>query len=162
MKSILLIRHAKSDWSFNVPDFDRPLNKRGHSNAPDMAKRILQKGIKIDAFISSSAKRAYTTACYFAEIYQHPVSHIIQIPSLYHAPPQVFSEIIGLTNNNHHSIALFAHNPGITAFANELGVASIDHMPTCSIFALDAICNQWQDFAKAEKSFCFFDYPKNG
>ena len=62
MKSLLLIRHAKSSWDFDVEDFDRPLNHRGKNDAPEMAKRLLKKDIKIDAFISSPAKRAITTA----------------------------------------------------------------------------------------------------
>jgi phosphohistidine phosphatase len=67
MKTLLLIRHAKSSWDTpSQKDFDRPLNDRGHHDAPAMAERLLDKGIKIDAFISSTANRALTTARYFA------------------------------------------------------------------------------------------------
>lgn len=67
MKQLLLVRHAKSDWGNpGLDDFDRPLNERGKKDAPAMAKRIIEKKIKIDAFISSPAKRAAKTAKYFA------------------------------------------------------------------------------------------------
>jgi len=58
LKSLLLIRHAKSDWAdASLKDFDRPLNDRGKRDAPVMAHRLLDKKVKIDAFISSPAKR---------------------------------------------------------------------------------------------------------
>ena len=59
MKKLLLVRHAKSSWDDPFQkDFDRPLNERGHSDAPLMAKRLLKQDIDIDAFVSSTAVRA--------------------------------------------------------------------------------------------------------
>ncbi len=59
MKTLILIRHGKSSWDDpTLPDFDRPLNERGKKDAPKMAKRLADKKINIDAFISSPAKRA--------------------------------------------------------------------------------------------------------
>ena len=70
MKQLLLIRHAKSDWNdASLSDFDRPLNNRGKTDAPVMAKRLLDKKVKIDLFISSPAKRAKKTASIFAKEY---------------------------------------------------------------------------------------------
>ena len=70
MKTLILVRHAKSDWGTpSLGDFDRPLNDRGKRDAPVMAQRLLDKKIKIDAFISSPAKRAKKTATVFAEAY---------------------------------------------------------------------------------------------
>jgi phosphohistidine phosphatase len=72
MKSILMIRHAKSSWDDpGQPDFDRPLNERGKQDAPSMAKRLLEKSVAIDAFISSPAKRARKTASLFAAEYKY-------------------------------------------------------------------------------------------
>lgn len=65
MKQLLLVRHAKSSWANSgQSDFDRPLNERGHKDAPMMAKRIMDRGIHIDLVISSNAVRALTTAHY--------------------------------------------------------------------------------------------------
>src|SRR4051794_9695084 len=70
MKTLILVRHAKSSWDQpGVSDIDRPLNERGKSDAPQMAKRLKERNIKIDLFISSPAKRAKKTAKYFAEEY---------------------------------------------------------------------------------------------
>lgn len=160
MKSILLIRHAKSSWDFNVKDFDRPLNHRGETDAPAMAKRLLKKDIKIDAFVSSPAKRAISTAAYFADVYDKKKKNIIVIPALYEAGVIDFFNAIDGLDGDLKNVALFSHNPGITAFANRLTSTIIDNMPTCAVFAVKADIKKWVDFEAATKEFWFFDYPK--
>ena len=161
MKQLLIIRHAKSSWDIStLNDFDRPLNARGHDDAPMMAKRLLDKKISIDAFVSSTAKRALTTAAYFAETYEAKENAIIKTPELYHASSKDFYEVIKKINDKFNSIAIFSHNPGITDFVNDLTKTKIDNMPTCGVFAVKVNINSWKDFADAKKEFLFFDYPK--
>ncbi len=161
MKSILIIRHAKSSWD-NVlqKDFDRPLNDRGHKDAPAMAKRLLDKKIYIDAFIASPALRAYTTAGYFAKAYAKKEKDIVTFPQLYEASTPVFYSVISHTSDAFNTIAIFSHNPGITDFVNSLTNTRIDDMPTCGIYAVHADIEHWKDFESAKKTFWFFDYPK--
>lgn len=162
MKQLLVVRHAKSSWDFSsMNDFDRPLNDRGHRDAPMMAKRLLHKQISIDAFISSTAKRAFTTATYFAEAYGLKDKNIIRVPELYHAAASIFYNVITNTDDAFNTIAVFSHNPGISEFVNELTDASIDNMPTCGIFAVTVHTGTWKDFIAAKKDFWFFDYPKS-
>ncbi|MEP7238674.1 MAG: histidine phosphatase family protein [Ferruginibacter sp.] len=162
MKTLFIIRHAKSDQSFLGNDFERPLNERGKSDATMMANRLLDKKIKIDALVSSPAVRAKKTAAAFAEILNIPQDGIILISSLYQAPSQVFYEEIGVLPKNLNSLALFSHNPGITYFVNSLKTKTrIDNMPTCGIFAVSANIELWAEFSKAQKEFLFFDYPKS-
>jgi phosphohistidine phosphatase len=160
MKSLLLVRHAKSSWDFDVEDFDRPLNDRGKKNAPEMAKRLVKKDIKIDAFISSPAERALSTATHFVEEYDKKPKNIIEVPSLYHASTESFYSVIEELDNDFKTVALFSHNPGITDFANELTKTRIEDMPTCAIFAIKADIKKWSDFREGQKEFWFFDYPK--
>jgi phosphohistidine phosphatase len=161
-KTVLLIRHAKSDWGdASLSDFDRPLNERGKTDAPAMAQRLLDKNIFIDAFISSSANRAKKTARIFAKAYKRDKDEIIYKNELYAAPENVFYNVIASADNKFKSIAIFAHNPGLTEFANLLTDARIDNIPTCAIFAIKAECEKWKDFKEAKKEFWFFDYPKN-
>lgn len=161
MKTVLLVRHAKSSWEDPMTiDFDRPLNERGKKDAPAMAKRIKKKGFEIDSLISSPAKRAKKTAKLFAEVFKYNEEKIIYKTELYHADPATFYSVIEQTSNNHESIAVFSHNPGITYFVNELTEVKIDEVPTCGVFALKAECSKWKDFKKAKKQFLFFDYPK--
>jgi phosphohistidine phosphatase len=58
-------------------------------------------------------------------------------------------------------IALFSHNNGITEFANILSATRIDHMPTCSVFAVRVDLKEWRDFEPGKAEFYFFDYPKS-
>ena len=69
MKRLILIRHAKSSWSdYSIDDFDRSLNKRGERDAPFMAQKLAEKGIKPDLIVSSPAKRAIICEkVYFSE-----------------------------------------------------------------------------------------------
>jgi phosphohistidine phosphatase len=161
LKTLLVIRHAKSDQSFFGNDFERPLNDRGKKDAPVVASRLLEKNIAIDAFVSSPAKRAKKTAEIFCQTFKQQTDDILFISSLYHAPSQQFYEVIKTLDDKDNTVAIFAHNPGITYFVNELAAVRIDNMPTCAVFAVQADIEHWKDFAKAKKEFLFFDYPKN-
>ncbi len=161
MKQLILIRHAKSSWAvFSIKDFDRPLNDRGKKDAPVMAKRLLDKGITIDAFIASPAKRARKTAELFVKEYKAEKNSIFFFDELYLAATSNFLDVINKTDDRFKTIAVFSHNEGITDFANSLTETRIDNIPTCGIFAIKIKTKHWSDFAEAEKEFWFFDSPK--
>ena len=161
MKTLLLVRHAKSSWADpGQKDFDRPLNTRGLKDAPVMAKRLIARNVEIDVFISSTAKRARQTCeLFMREFDANPDTMIFQ-SELYLAEPDAFTEVIQRINSTVDHAIIFSHNNGITDFANQLTNTRIDEMPTCSVFAIKIKENNWADFAKAEKEFWFFDYPK--
>jgi phosphohistidine phosphatase len=161
MKTVLLVRHAKSSWEDPlVVDFERPLNERGKKDAPAMAKRVKDRQYKIDCFISSPARRARKTAKLFAEVFKYKEEKIIYKSELYHADPETFYSVIEQCGNDYNTIAIFSHNPGITYFVNELTEIKLDDMPTCAVFAVSMDGGKWKDFRKAKKQFLFFDYPK--
>jgi phosphohistidine phosphatase len=162
MKSLILVRHAKSSWDDpSQSDYDRPLNDRGRKDAPMMAKRLVAKGIRSDALVSSPAIRAFTTAQAFAAAMDIPKHLLHTAGPLYMAGPADFFRVIASLDDGVGTAALFSHNPGITDFANLLGVARIDHFPTCSVLGIHADTAHWKDFETARKSFWFFDFPKN-
>lgn len=161
MKSLLLIRHAKSSWDNHLQnDFDRPLNPRGLKDAPMIANRLLERKVKIDAFISSPAKRAKQTCEFFMQVYKKAPESMILQSQLYLAEPAVFLQTIKQLPEGIAHAAIFSHNNGITEFANTLSATQVDNMPTCSVFAVNALIEHWSDFEKAKKEFWFFDYPK--
>ncbi len=129
-------------------------------DAPMMAKRLLEKKVFIDGFISSTANRALTTAKHFAEAYHFPQNKIEKVQQLYHAYPQDFYQVISKWEDNINSAAIFSHNPGITEFVNSLTDTTIDNMPTCGIFAIKADIKYWKDFNSGKRTLWFFDYPK--
>lgn len=160
MKTILFIRHAKSSWDDpTVTDFDRTLNDRGKKNAPEMAERMLKKGVKLDLLVSSPAKRAKQTARAFASVLD--VEDIVYKEELYLPDPSAFTKVIQTLPSKYRHIAIFSHNPGITEYVNRLGNNRIDNMPTASIFAVKVDCENWSDFEPGKAEFWFFDYPKS-
>ncbi len=160
MKTLLVIRHAKAESSFTLNDFERPLNDRGKKDAPEMAIGLSNQNIQIDAFVSSPATRAKQTATLFCETLHGNVNEIILISALYHAPSTVFYDCIKNIDNQYNTVAIFAHNPGISYFVNELLLVRIENMPTCAVFAVRVNSTTWKDFAKSKKEFLFFNYPK--
>ena len=163
MKKILIIRHAKSSWAeIGQRDFDRPLNERGMRDAPEMAQRLIKKGIVVNAFISSSAKRALTTTQLMMQEMKMKDDQLIIVPELYHAPPSVMLSAINNTPNEFETIAVVCHNPGITVFANMIKGLSIDNVPTCGVLMLKSDVNKWEEVSEKNLAFAFIDYPKNG
>jgi|SRR5664279_774923 len=161
MKTLILVRHAKSSHSLEISsDFDRPLNDRGLREASEMGRKLFKKKVLISRFVSSPALRAKTTAELFAAEYDRKMKDITFIPSLYHAEPNQFLEAISALTDDCDQVAIFSHNPGITEFASALTSTHITQMPTSSVFAVTADINHWKDFAKAEKQFLFFYRPE--
>jgi phosphohistidine phosphatase len=144
-----------------LPDFERSLNERGKHDAPLMAKRIKDKKIEVDAFVSSPAKRAKKTAEIFMDEFDVKEKKLILIPSLYEATPDKFYDAIGNLKDKNDTVALFAHNPGITDFINSLECSPVYNMPTCGVYAFKIKIKNWKEFREGKKEFLFFDYPKH-
>lgn len=162
MKTLVLVRHAKSSWDdFSIGDEERPLNDRGKKNAPEMAKRLAKKKIMIDAILTSPAKRAKSTAEYFAEEHDVKKNKFIVVPDLYMAGREAFIKTIRNAPKKADTIAVVSHNNGITEFANTISNARIDNMPTCAVFAVKCHISDWADFEPANNEYYFFDYPKS-
>ncbi len=161
MKTLLLIRHAKSSWDdASMDDFDRPLNNRGTKDAESMSRRLAKQIPAIDTFFSSPAKRAKTTAGKFADAFDASKKLVFE-KGLYLAPESFFYSFISGIDNDLDTVAIFAHNPGITDFANSLATeVTTDNIPTCGIFAVSIDIKNWKDFTDARKKLLFYDYPK--
>ena len=129
MKQLVLVRHAKSDWSDpSLDDHDRPLNGRGQANALMMAERFAARGINVARIVSSTAVRARTTAAEFARATGLEVE---LDATLYMSTAKTL--LARAASSGEASIMLVAHDPGITVLANELSASGIQHMPTCAI-----------------------------
>lgn len=157
-----MIRHAKSSWSNPLQsDYDRPLNKRGETDAPMMGERLKKLGIVPDLIISSTAKRAEQTAKKIATAIGYDINSIKWVEKLYHCIPAVFEEVIYELDDNIKTVFIVAHNPGITDFVNELSSAfATDNMPTCGIVGAEFALRDWSEFSRVEKRVILFEYPK--
>ena len=159
-KQLFLVRHGKSDWgNLDLKDFDRPLNKRGKENAPEMAERLLTRGIKFDLMVSSPAKRAKSTAKFFAEAYQF--ESIQYEESIYEANTNTLLKVVNGLDDSADRVSMFGHNPGFTDFANELSDADIYNIPTAGVVSIQFPFESWKMVSKGTGTLIFFDYPKN-
>lgn len=163
MKQLIIVRHAKSDWGdFNLKDVDRPLNPRGHRNAPEMVQRLVDKGFRPDLIVSSTALRAHTTAKYFAAGWQIKPEQIKAAPTIYEASiPALLSAINGF-DDQFQNIAVFGHNPGLTDLVNYLTDDYLANMPTCSVAIIEFPFEEWKLASAATGRLVLFDFPKSG
>lgn len=163
MKYLYLVRHAKSSWDYpELSDFERPLNKRGKRNAPEMGLRLASRNLKLDAIVSSPANRALTTAKTIADQLEFAQDKIIEDKSVYHASSRSILSTINRFLDQWKTVMLVGHNPGFTDLANYLKQPDyyISNVPTCGVVAIEFATNQWGDISKHSGRLLFFDYPK--
>lgn len=161
MKKLYLIRHAKSSWKEDgLSDFDRPLNKRGQADAPEMGRRLREAGVRPDVLISSPANRAITTAITIANAVGFPAEHVQTREAMYLAGTTSLMEILKGIENRHMLAFMFGHNPGFTDLANQLSNVRIDNIPTCGIFCVQFDVENWADIEAGAGKWLSFDYPK--
>lgn len=160
-KDVWIIRHAKSDWNFDVSDFDRPLNNRGFRDAPEMAARLTKQLLLPDLLVSSPAKRAITTAQIFAEALHIPPSRIQEEPRIYEASLSTLLNVITHLDNTYQHAAIFGHNPGFEELASYLGGTSLA-MPTCAIVHLHfAHADSWEEISAGTGDRRWYASPKD-
>lgn len=160
-KELIIVRHAKSDWgNLDLKDFDRPLNKRGHKTAPEMASRLVNQDIVPELIVSSPALRAFTTAKYFAEAWKISENDILQESSIYEASRSTLLNMINEFDESFNKIALFGHNPGLTDLINYLD-GHIYEMPTCGVCYMQFPFEKWAEISEATAKVLLFDYPKS-
>ncbi len=150
MKSLLLLRHAKSSWKdLNLDDHDRPLNKRGKRNAPRMGRLMKEKGLLPDLIITSTAKRARKTAVKAARAADFQ-GEIIQAAKLYHAEPEEMLQVLGTLGRGPASVMLVGHNPGMEELLNMLHGRD-EEMPTGALAHLEAKLDDWNELYSAAR-----------
>lgn len=156
MKTLILVRHAKSDWPPLTADFDRPLESKGLEDAVKMADFLFEKNIEIDYFLTSPALRAKTTCEIFAEKYEKSFSENME---LYSANPKQFENIILNMDDNFGAIALFSHNNEISNFANSLSEDNV-YFKTCAVAIFKINAENWADFRKNKITLKEYFTPK--
>lgn len=161
MKELILIRHAKSDWSNpNLTDFDRPLNKRGIKNAPLMAKKLktlLNENPNL--IISSPSLRTKQTLEYFLKEFDYK-GEIVFEDKIYETSYLELLEVIKNVDDTKNKIFVIGHNPAL----NDLLDVFIDdfnlNIPTSAILKLDFDTSSWKSISKNNAKLIFFQYPK--
>jgi phosphohistidine phosphatase len=161
MKTLYLIRHAKSSWGDpSLTDFERPLNKRGKRDAPFMGQRLKAVPDQPDLMVSSSARRARKTARIIAREIGYDKNAIEYRDEMYGADLDRLLKTIWDTGPLINALALVGHNFEITDCAEWLTGETIVNIPTCGIVAIAFKKVHWQEIGRQEGRLLFFDYPK--
>lgn len=162
MKTLILMRHAKSSWAEPMQnDFDRPLNDRGKQDAPEMAKRLLKKNSVPDLIVCSTAKRTHKTARLVAGELKYNEQDILREHELYEAHVNDMLHVIRQFDDEKNTILLIAHNPTITSMVGYLTGAYIENMPTAGQASVSFAFKTWKQVAQETGKLNWFDYPKS-
>lgn len=167
MKTLYLVRHAKSSWADpSLADQKRPLNKRGLRDAPLMGQRLADRKVRVDAIWSSPALRAVQTARHLAHALNYPRKEIQLRDRLYFSVMDELLLEIRSCPDAVQRLLLLGHNPVITECANLLSdcgrETDIESVPTCGIVALEFALSSWLQIGEKKGRMLFFDYPKKG
>ncbi len=159
MKTLYIVRHAKSSWKYEgIKDIDRPLKKRGIQDAHMLSRILKQKIERPDVFVSSSANRALHTGIIFCDTFGYPFSNFKINRSLYSFSDGYLIKTIKALDDGFSSAIIFSHNHGINEFVNTFGSKSIENVPTCGVVGIRIKTNHWKSIKKGETFLV--EFPK--
>ena len=142
MKTLLIMRHAKSSWNYpERSDYDRPLNARGKRDAPRMGKHLRQEGLIPDRILTSSAKRARKTASKVAKACGY-TEKVKKLDALYDTVPGVYFEVLQALPDKYQRVMVCGHNPTMEQLVNYL-TEDIKRMPTAAIAYIELPIQHW-------------------
>jgi phosphohistidine phosphatase len=160
MKTLYLVRHAKSSWKDpSLSDQQRPLNKRGHSNALAMGERLKQREVEVEQLISSPALRALTTARYLADAIDYQDQDIVIQTLMYFSCIDAMLQLVQESDPEINTLMLVGHNPDMTSFLNFLCGYHTSNMPTCAIASIE-FNGEWKKITQSDGTLLDYDYPK--
>jgi len=138
------MRHAKSDWGNNLPDIERPLNKRGKKAAPFMGEELVKRNKTPDLILSSPAKRAVNTAKRVIEAIDYQKELVIIKDFYFGYMEHIINSIKSIDNENNVAM-IVGHNPLWEDLVTELSKKSdFIVMPTAAIASLVFNTDDWR------------------
>lgn len=160
MKTLLVLRHAKSSWKdARLADFDRPLDKRGKSDAPRMGELLKAEELVPDLIISSSAKRALATAKLAAQASGYE-GEILTTRRLYHAWLEETIEVLNEVDDEFACVMIVGHNPGLEEFVDELTGEAV-RLPTATLVQIKLAIERWSQLSlESEQELVAYWRPK--
>ena len=161
MKTLTIVRHAKSSWSdTSLSDARRPLNRRGKRDAPMMGERIHRHGIRPSLIVSSPATRAWSTAKIIAEAINYPREFLQKEKSLYLASLDSILDVVMAQENGFNNLMLVGHNPGLTDFVNFLVPGLTNNLPTAGVVSVEIEQDDWSLYERPATKLLVHDWPK--
>jgi len=146
MKTLLLMRHAKSSWKDDsLEDHERPLKKRGKKDAKRIAKAIAKNNLTPDLILSSSAIRARETVEIIVDNLEYK-GRIVFSDELYMGEPQDFINALRILSNDYTTVMIVGHNPGLEAYLQIID-GEIEAVPTAGLGYLVLVLDDWKDIS---------------
>lgn len=142
MKTLLILRHGKSSWEHeHLADHDRPLKKRGEADAVKMGELLRKQDLTPDLIISSTAKRARSTAKLAAEAC-HYENDLQQTRDFYGAEPEDFVRVLRRLDDDCQRVMIVGHNPGLESLL-EAFVDTYESLPTAALAQINLPIDTW-------------------
>ncbi len=169
MKTVLLLRHAKSAWSdVSLSDHDRPLNRRGERSAQSIADHLAAEGPQPDLILCSTATRARQTLAPLVAVWT-PAPPISLEKGLYLAPENALLARLRKLSDDVRTVLLIGHNDGIWQLGEVLAgtgradllIALREKFPTGALATLRAPIDRWSDLAAGVAELAGFVRPRD-
>ena len=161
MKTLYIVRHAKSSWKFiDLQDIDRPLKRKGIQDAFLIAEKLSEQKITPQHVLSSPAVRAYETAKIFCNALSFNKENVEINSSIYNEAVEELQTILLNIDNKLNSVMLFGHDPGLTNFVAYLTKQSYEKIPTSGVVAIQFEVDSWNKISEHSGKIDFFIYPK--
>ncbi len=162
IKTLYIIRHAKSSWdNAGQPDFDRPLNSRGIRDAQMLFSHWANEFKGVELIATSPANRAKSTSMLLCQTVDLSQNLISTYESLYEASVANVYAVVKSFPDEVNIAAIVGHNPSLYYFANQYLKNQIENLPTSGIVKLVFSCNSWGEISRASLVDSKFDFPKN-
>jgi phosphohistidine phosphatase len=146
MKTVLILRHAKSSWKHpELDDHDRPLNKRGKQDAPRIGALMRKEDLLPDLILSSTARRAQATAESVVEASGYE-GEVFYAHELYAAGPEAYLEALSAVDDEKACVMVVGHNPGLEELLQEL-TGDGEHLPTGALARVELDVQIWRELA---------------
>jgi phosphohistidine phosphatase len=160
MKTIYLVRHAKSSWQNpGQKDHERPLLESGIERTQKVTGFLLKKGVKPGLIISSHAVRAVETARLLAKALNYPEEAIRQERQIYLGTEDNLMDIVSSLPEELDSVMMVGHNPVMTGFVQMLQARIAEDLPTSAVVSISFETDNWTKILLSNKRVNFVVFP---
>ncbi|NNK70690.1 MAG: histidine phosphatase family protein [Flavobacteriaceae bacterium] len=156
MKTLVLVRHAKSSWEHDLPDRDRPLKKRGVNDSNLVSKAFTKDEFRPQKIISSPANRAFSTCRIFMQNLSYSEVLLEKNDNLYDFGGFSVLNVLKSLDNDLDAVMIFGHNHAFTSLSNSLGDRYIDNLPTSGLVKIELAIDKWSDLKKGKTVHTIF------
>jgi phosphohistidine phosphatase len=161
MKTLVIIRHAKSSWSnSDLNDHDRPIKGKGRDRTHKVAGYLKEHNIIPDLMVSSTAVRAVETASIIAQELNYPFENIVCEKAFYRANVSSITNYLFALNNDVETVFIFGHNPTFTHLSNNFVDNAIDWLSTTATVCIKFSTDKWEEIMLVNKKTNFVVFPK--